>query len=187
MVRLFGVLLVAAGLLGIGLGMRSSDGQVILRGGGDEAMVILEEVDGVYPLVFQLMDDEGWLEAKAALLERAAGPDRFQVIHALTQTRRHQEEKVQVRIDSVVSGLTEVGLYPITEADLKQQVKALSVVLRKVEMGRPSAEIASSVVLAMVRAREELEAAHAMIETGKEPQEGARAPTRGVIIGRGEN
>ncbi|MGE3166607.1 MAG: hypothetical protein AB7O52_17030 [Planctomycetota bacterium] len=170
MVRVFAWSVLVSFALGwvLMVGAGPTQGQIIIEGGQDGTALVLVEEDGVYPLVFQLKDDN-WTEAKGKLLERARGVDRVEVIHALTQMRRHENEKVQLRIDAVLGALGEAGLYPLTLADFKAQVKQLGVALSKLEKGKPAAEVNTLVLMALVRAQREIQEAQAMVDTGKVP------------------
>ena len=152
-----------------------TEGQSVARRQGGEGMVVTSfgPDGGVFPLIFKLSRDEDWADAKAQLIEKAQKGDSIQVIYHLEKFRRHQDEKVQARLDSVLTSLEEAGLYPLGEDDLKEQVSRLKKNLRKLSAGDAPEDVLGDVLIELVRANGNAEKALHIMETGEVP----KAPT----------
>lgn len=170
-------------VLGLTFGVTA---QMISGGGGGGAggFVVLEEGGAsLYPLVFQLRDDNQWAAARTSLVEHATAGRTVEVVYTLQKTRKQQkDEKVTGRIDVVLGDLEEAGLYPISTKDVRLEVAELTSALKKLRASKVKEEAVPAFLMALREAEKDIARARVILETGEEPASKRRGGRRGRVI-----
>ncbi|MEM7167473.1 MAG: hypothetical protein AAF581_18585 [Planctomycetota bacterium] len=174
-----------AAFIVLGLTFGAAAQMVVGGAGGPSGGFVLAEggSSSLYPLVFQLRDDNQWAAARTALVEKATDGRAVEVVYTLQKTRKQQkDEKVSGRIDAVLGDLEEAGLYPIATSEVKKELTELKAALKKLRASKVKSDAVPAFLMAIRGAEKQIAKAHVILETGEEPAPKGRRMMGGQII-----
>ena len=165
--------------------------QISFSGGGGGIVVKGSDSTSIYPLVFQLRDDDQWASARTTLVEQATEGRAVEVVYTLQKTKKQlSDEKVGGRIDAVLGDLEEAGLFPIQAEAAKAELAELLKSMQSLNAEKVKNQAIPAFVMALRSAEKDLARARVILETGEEPASprrgGMRRSGRVIAVPTGE-